>query len=91
MGLVDFLDPSVCSPDADDLTEGGRTAEASFERGQLVDGEDWRQLVEDAVVGAVSLSFRFGVDDFLLFQHFAEGLDLLLQTVFGHEDGEVEC
>ena len=54
----------------------------------MVEGELGLQLVEHRMVGTATLAFLLGHHK-LLTQRMAEGLHLLLQTVFGHGDGKV--
>ena len=87
MMTVDGHNPSVSFPTHHDVSKSALTS-ACFQCTEIVARECRCQLVEHRVIGAISLTLILSIDVFVS-ECLAEGLDLLIQTVFSHHQREV--
>ena len=82
--------PAVAVPARDNLDDGVSRHVGGLQRSRVIGRKRGRQLVEDAVVGTLALTFLLGIY-ILILQGHAKHLDLLVQTIGSHHRGKLHA
>ena len=86
---VGLANPSVAHPARDNHAQGPIGTESTLQSPKVIYRKRGGQLVEDRVIGTISLALDLSID-ILTLQGFTEGLDLLRQTVLSHHQGKLD-